>query len=193
MVDLAGVGIKRGKQRGCSVAFVVVGRGGTATLLHGQSGLGAVQRLNLTLLVDRQDQRVLGRVEKYADNVLQFGGEIRIVADLEAFYTMRFRSVGVPNAPHTGLVDVRRASHGARGPVALGSLAIIALILTAFGIMLGIVKPADAMKRVGAILGVVIMLSLVFDILTGICSAMALWQIALAALVLGIWQCRRPR
>jgi hypothetical protein len=86
-------------------------------LLHGQAGLGAIQRLNLTLLVDRQDQRMLGRIEIEADNVLQFGGEIRIAADLEAFNTMRLQSVGVPDATHTGLADAHRASHGARGPV----------------------------------------------------------------------------
>ena len=49
-----------------------------------------------------------------------------------------------------------------QGWVALaGSLAMIALILTAFGLMLGIVKPADAVKHVGAILGIVIALMLV--------------------------------
>ena len=82
------------------------------------------------------------------------------------------------------------------GWVALtGSLATIALILTAFGLMLGIVKkPADTLKHVGAILGIVIVLMLIPAVLANLWPGIPLWQrIALAAIGLGIWQCRRPR
>jgi hypothetical protein len=82
-----------------------------------QAGLGAVQRLNLTLLVDRQDKRVLGRVEIETDNVLQLGGEIRIVADLETLNTMRLEAVSVQDAPHAGFADACHTSHAARGPM----------------------------------------------------------------------------
>ncbi len=76
----------------------------------------------------------------------------------------------------------------------VGSLAIIALVLTAFGIMLGIVKRADAVNRVGAILGIVIALMLAPGILAGIWSAMSLWQqISLIAIAVIVWQLRRPR
>src|ERR1035438_1195166 len=40
-------------------ALVVVRHGGTASLFQGQSRRGAVQRLNLALLIYRQNQRVL--------------------------------------------------------------------------------------------------------------------------------------
>jgi hypothetical protein len=74
-----------------------------------------------------------------------------------------------------------------------GSLAIVALILTAFGLMFGIVKPADAIRRVAAILGVVIALMLAPGILVGVWSAMSLWQrLGLATIGVGVWQCRRP-
>jgi len=76
----------------------------------------------------------------------------------------------------------------------VGSLAIIALVLTAFGIMLGIVKRADAVNRVGAILGIVIVLVLAPGILAGVWSAMSLWQqISLVAIAVIVWQLRRPR
>ena len=39
-----------------------------------------------------------------------------------------------------------------------GSLAMIAIILTALGLMVGVVKPADAARHLGAILGMVIVL-----------------------------------
>ena len=74
------------------------------------------------------------------------------------------------------------------------SLAIIALILTAFGFMLGIVKPADALKHVGAILGIVVLLMLVPDVLMSLWSAISLWQwIGLAAVGIGISKWRQPR
>jgi hypothetical protein len=76
----------------------------------------------------------------------------------------------------------------------LGSLAIIAIVLTAFGLMLGIVKPADALRRVGAILGVVMLLMVIPVVLVSAWSGMSLWQqIALTAIGIGIWQWRRSR
>jgi ABC-type dipeptide/oligopeptide/nickel transport system permease subunit len=75
-----------------------------------------------------------------------------------------------------------------------GSLAIIALILTAIGIMLGIVKPADVLKRVAAILGIVMLLMVLPVILVNIWSAMSMWQrLGLAASALAVWQWQRPR
>lgn len=74
------------------------------------------------------------------------------------------------------------------------SLAIIALILTAFGLMLGIVKPADALKHIGAILGIMVLLMLVPDVLMSLWSARSLWQwIGLAAIVIAISRWRRPQ
>jgi hypothetical protein len=74
-----------------------------------------------------------------------------------------------------------------------GLLAIVALILTAFGLMFGIVKPADAIRRVAAILGVVIALMSAPGVLVGVWSAMSLWQrLGLAAIGVGVWQWRRP-
>ena len=51
-----------------------------------------------------------------------------------------------------------------------GLLAMIALILTAFGLMLGIVKPADALRRVGAILGVIMLLMVLPAVLVNLWS-----------------------
>jgi hypothetical protein len=78
----------------------------------------------------------------------------------------------------------------------LGSLAMIALILTAFGLMLGIVKPANAPKHIGAILGLTITLMLLPGVFVSAWLGMSLWQqVALVAIGIGIgiWQWRRPR
>ena len=43
--------------------LVIVGHGAGAAFLHGQSRLGAIQRLDLALLVDRQDHGMGRRVD----------------------------------------------------------------------------------------------------------------------------------
>jgi hypothetical protein len=45
------------------------------------------------------------------------------------------------------------------------ALAVIALVLTALGVMLGMVRPADALKQVRAILGILALLMLVPNVL----------------------------
>src|SRR4051812_38802900 len=47
--------VEGGEQRGCAVTFVVVGHRSGAARLHRQTGLGAVERLDLALLIDRKD------------------------------------------------------------------------------------------------------------------------------------------
>jgi hypothetical protein len=54
------------------VTFVVVRhRPGTARL-HRQTRLGAVERLDLALLIDREDDRMGGRIDVEADDVFEF-------------------------------------------------------------------------------------------------------------------------
>jgi hypothetical protein len=81
------------------------------------------------------------------------------------------------------------------GWVALtGSVAMIALIFTALGLMLGIVKPSDTARHVGAILGIVILLTVAPGILLSAWSAIPVWQrIALIAVGIGVWQVVRPK
>jgi len=70
------------------------------------------------------------------------------------------------------------------------SLAAIAIIVTAFGLMLGFTQPAVALKRIAAILGIVAMLLLI----PGTLADIPLWQwIGLAAIGISIWRWRRAR
>jgi predicted PurR-regulated permease PerM len=48
--------IEGGEQGGGAIALIIMCHGGAAPLLHRQSGLGAVKRLDLALLVDAEDQ-----------------------------------------------------------------------------------------------------------------------------------------
>jgi hypothetical protein len=53
--DLSFEDVESSEQRCCAVAFVVLGHGPGTALLHRQVGLGAVERLDLRLFVDRED------------------------------------------------------------------------------------------------------------------------------------------
>ena len=61
--DLAFQHIERRKQRRNAVTLVVVGHGAGASLLHRQPRLGAVQRLDLAFLIDREHDGVVGWVD----------------------------------------------------------------------------------------------------------------------------------
>ena len=75
--------IERGEQRGRAVALVVMGHRPAFSGLERQARLRAVERLDLALLVDRDDHRVLGRVHVEADDVLDLLGELGIVGALK--------------------------------------------------------------------------------------------------------------
>ena len=69
----------------------------------------------------------------------------------------------------------------------IGVLAVLAIIVTAFGLMLGILMPADAFKRIGLIVGTVIALLIVPQVVVCTWSAIPVWQqIALVAIGLVI-------
>jgi len=53
-----------------------MGHGAAAAALHRQPRLGAVERLDLALLTDRQNQRVFGRIDIETDNILNLGGNL---------------------------------------------------------------------------------------------------------------------
>ncbi len=58
--DLALKHIEGGEQGGRAVALVIMGHGPGSPLLEGQAGLGAVQGLDLRLLIDAEDDGVGG-------------------------------------------------------------------------------------------------------------------------------------
>jgi hypothetical protein len=66
------------------VTLVVAGHGAGAPVLHRQSRQGAVQRLDSAFLIDREHDGVGGRIDVQADDVLELGGKLRIVRQLEA-------------------------------------------------------------------------------------------------------------
>src|SRR5271167_4312865 len=109
--------VHRGEQRRRSVPLIVMRHGSGAAFLQRQPGLRAVQRLNLALLVDRQDDGVRGRIDIEPDDVAQFVDETRIVGELELAHSVRLEAVLAPDALNRADAEPRRLRHQDAGPV----------------------------------------------------------------------------
>ena len=98
------------EQRSGAVTFVVVRhRPGTARL-HRQPRLGAVERLDLALLVDREDDRMGGRIDVEADDVFELLGELRVRRQLERADAMRRELVSFEDTLLIGAGSGRRSA-----------------------------------------------------------------------------------
>src|SRR5271168_2665890 len=62
--------IKGGEQRGRAMALIIMGHGAGAALLDRQPRLGAVERLDLALLVGVEHHRLVRRAQVEADDIL---------------------------------------------------------------------------------------------------------------------------
>ena len=109
--------VERGEQGGRAVALVVMGHRPAFSGLERQARLRAVERLDLALLVDRDDYRVLGRVHVEADDVLDLVGEFGIVGALEGANAVRLQPMRLPQALHSAQADADGFGHGAAGPM----------------------------------------------------------------------------
>ena len=116
--DLALKDIERREQGGDAMPLIIVGHGARASLLHRQPRLGAVQRLNLALLIDGQHNGVVRRIDVKSHDVLELGGKLRVSGQLELTHQMRPKTVGTPDPLHRTDADAGRFGHGRAGPVA---------------------------------------------------------------------------
>src|SRR6266702_3448309 len=96
--DPAGPGVERGEQTGGAVTFVVMGAAFDLSGTHGQQRCGAVERLDLALLVHAEHQRAVRRSEVQAYDVADLFDEQRIAAEVR-------------------LAESAGLGHVARGPV----------------------------------------------------------------------------
>ena len=78
--DAAVENVEGGEQRGGAVTLVIMGHGAALAGLQWQTGLGAIERLDLTLLVNGHHDSVCGRVHVKSDDILDLGCERRVSA-----------------------------------------------------------------------------------------------------------------
>ena len=89
----------------------------TRPFFKGSPRLGAIERLDLALLVDRKHQRPVRRVRAKPDNVLNLLTELRIVGQLEAARQVRLEPVRLPDALHARMAEADRLGELPRRPV----------------------------------------------------------------------------
>ncbi|MCY1298284.1 hypothetical protein D9M70_477640 [compost metagenome] len=115
--DTSVEGVHRREQGRHAMTLVVVSHRLTATWLQRQAWLGPVKRLNLALLVAREDQCVFGWIEIQPDDVFQLLGKVFIVRHLETHHPMRLESMRLPDAPHARRTDAGLRCHTSRTPM----------------------------------------------------------------------------
>ena len=109
--------VEGGEQRGGAVALVVVGHGAGLARLQRQARLGAVERLDLALLIERQHQAVRRRLEVQPDDRLELGGEVGIARTLEGADAVRLQIVPGPDPLYRAQGDRDHLRHGPAGPM----------------------------------------------------------------------------
>jgi hypothetical protein len=104
---LAGGHLEGGEQRRGAVTLVVVTLTGQSRAVRKlQLSLGALQRLDRGLLIDADDDRVLGRRHVQTDHVGGLGGELRIVALAPGFAPGEVDLLGAQEAPDILDIDI---------------------------------------------------------------------------------------
>jgi hypothetical protein len=99
------------------VLLVIVGHGLTAPRLARQSRLGAIERLDLALFVEREHHGVGRWIDIKPDNIGQLGGKARIAQTLEGADAVGLQLVRLPDALHRAQRDADRLGHGPAGPM----------------------------------------------------------------------------
>ncbi|MNN28098.1 hypothetical protein D3C81_1416560 [compost metagenome] len=115
--DLARQDVKGGIQTGRAVTLVVMRPPLDLPGLERQHGLGAIQRLDLRFLVNREHQRVVGRIQVQPDHIDHLVGKKRIVTDFECLQPVRLEVGSGPDLSNLPRADLRIFGHQANTPV----------------------------------------------------------------------------
>ena len=99
------------------MAFIVMGHRGSASLFKREAGLGAIQRLDLTLLIGAEHQGMLWRIEIQAHHVMEFLKEPRILTELEGAHQVGLQPMGFPDSSDQGSIGAEMVSQRPEGPV----------------------------------------------------------------------------
>ena len=88
-----------------------------AAALHRQARLGAIQRLDLALLIDPEHQAMRRGVEVKPDHVVQLVGKLRITAEFEGPQPVWGETMDAPDLLHRADRQTHDIGHRPAGPV----------------------------------------------------------------------------
>lgn len=108
---------ERGEERRGPVPHLVMGLGAATALLERQPGLGAIQGLNLTFLIDAQNHGLVRRIEIDTHNVGELLDKALVAGKLEGASQVGLESVQLPDALHALEAHAFGFGHRAATPV----------------------------------------------------------------------------
>jgi len=114
---LPGFHIQGGKEGRRPMPTVVMGAPFDLPGSHREDGLCAIQRLDLGLLIDAQDQSTLRRIEVQAHDIPDLLNKERIRGELEGLATVGLQGKGAPNATDGTLAQPGGRCHRTGAPV----------------------------------------------------------------------------
>jgi len=114
---LSGFHIQSGKEECRTMPAVVMGTSFNLPGSHRENGLSAIQRLNLRLLINAQDQSTLRRTEIQTHDVPDLLNKKRIRGKLEGFGAVGLQGKGTPNATDRTLAQAGSRRHRTGTPV----------------------------------------------------------------------------
>ena len=107
------------------MAHVIMGHPDRRRGQDGQARRSAVEGLDLRLLIDRQDQRVIRRGHVKADDVADLRDELRVRAQLPRLHEVRLQPEGPPDPRDRRLRQARLTGHRPRRPVPIPAAALL--------------------------------------------------------------------
>jgi hypothetical protein len=114
---LAGGDIEGGEQRGDAMPTVVVSAPLGQTRGQRQDRLGAVEGLDLGLLVHTKHERGCGRVQIEPDDVAHLLDQLGVVGELEVLNPVGLEPEGLPDPAHREVTETAALGHAAPAPM----------------------------------------------------------------------------
>ena len=113
--------IQCGKQGGGAMPLIVMRHGPTAALLQREPRLRAIKGLNVTLLIDTEDEGMRWGIQVQPHHVVEFLQEVRVLAECERPHQVRCEPMGFPDAMDQGRVGAEVLGQRAERPVGRGA------------------------------------------------------------------------
>jgi len=109
--------VEGGEQRCGAVALIIMHHGSAPARLQRQTRLGAVECLDLRLLIDRKHDGMGGRIDVEPNDILQLGHKLRVTREFETSDPVRLKLVHLPDPSNRAYADPNLLGYGRCSPM----------------------------------------------------------------------------
>ena len=109
--------IESGEQSRRAVALVIMRERSASSWLHRQTGLGAIECLDLRFLIDRKHDGVCRWGDIETDDIPELAGKVDVVGQLEGSKPMGCEAMRLPDPMHARRTDADGVGHHPHGPM----------------------------------------------------------------------------